>query len=76
MSNRDETKFKRTYHVTPHCEPMVAAVPVCPLVPRCELAAAEDLIRLSLRLERERGIDLAAVDQERRPGLLAIFLQV
>lgn len=55
---------------------MVAAVPVRPLVSRRELAAAEDLIRLSLRLEGERGIDLAAVDQERRICLVAILLHV
>ncbi len=55
---------------------MVAAVPVRPLVSWCELAAAEDLIRLSLRLNGERGVDLATIDQKRRLRLVAIFLQI
>ena len=52
---------------------MRAALPVRALVARCELPF-EDLVRDLLRILRERIVDLAAVDQQRRLRLLEIFL--
>ena len=51
-----------------------ARVPIRALVARRELPA-EHLVRKFLRLLRERWVGLARVDEQRRLGLLEIFLQ-
>jgi hypothetical protein len=75
VSALDEIQEKEpTYHVTTDGETVRAPVPVRPLVPGCELAAAEDVVRDLLGLRRELAVDFAAVNQQRGFGLCFVFL--
>ena len=53
---------------------MSAAIPVGALIIWRKLAAAEDLVSLAMRLDREHLVNRAGVDQERRLRGLDVFL--
>ena len=53
---------------------MTAALPVGAQIPRCELAAAQDFVRLRLGLGRELLVDRARVDQQGRLRFCSVFL--
>ena len=64
-----------TYHVTADSKAVRAALPVCALVAGRELAIAEELVRLRLRLKGEHVVNRARVDQERRLRRRQVFLR-
>ena len=64
----------RSHHVSTDGEAVDAPIPIRALVARRELPA-EHLVRKFLGLLRERWVGLARVDEQRRLGLLEIFLQ-
>lgn len=73
--DRSDHRCGRVAHqVSADSEPVSATVPIGTLIARRKSTASEDLVGDLLGLRGERGINLTAVDEERRFRHIVVFL--